>query len=82
MRYSNCKEVDQLVRSYIRRDWSYYRGRKHGRLSPPGSAAYVTVPGTPSDWRTLANFKRDLARVTGPHKGFFGGCSKISVDCD
>lgn len=65
MRYSRCKEIDQLVRSYIRHDWTYRRGQKHGRLSPPGCAAYVTVPGTPSDRRALANFKRDLARITG-----------------
>ena len=65
MRYSCCKEIDQLVRSYLRRDWSFRRGRKHGRLFPPGCVAFVTVPGTPSDWRALANFKRDLARITG-----------------
>jgi hypothetical protein len=73
MRYSRCKEVDQLVRSYLRRDWSYCRGRKHGRLSPPGRAAYVTVPGTPSDWRAFANFKRDLARIAGDPHAHIGG---------
>ena len=71
MRYSRCKEIDELVRGYIRRDWSYRRGRKHGRLSPPGCAAYVTVPGTPSDWRALANLKRDLARLAGRSQDAF-----------
>lgn len=63
MRYSRCKEINQLVRSLVRHHWSYSRGKKHGRLSPPGCTAFVTVPGTPSDWRGLANFRRDLARI-------------------
>jgi hypothetical protein len=63
MRYSRCKEIDQLVRSLVQHHWSYSRGKKHGRLSPPGCTVFVTVPGTPSDWRGLANFRRDLARI-------------------
>lgn len=64
MSYSRCKEVDKLVCDCVRHNWSYSRGKKHGRLSPPGCPAFVTVPGTPSDWRALANFRRDLARLT------------------
>ncbi len=58
-----------LVRDCIRRNWSYRRGKKHGRLSPPGCPAFVTVPGTPSDWRALANFRRDLARLARGQPG-------------
>lgn len=63
MRYSSSKDVDRLVRSYVRRDWVFRRGAKHGRLSPPGSARFATIPGTPSDCRSLANLRRDLERI-------------------
>lgn len=63
MRYSRCKDVDRLVHACARRGWSYRRGNKHGRLYPPGCSAFVTVPGTPSDRRTLANFQRELDRL-------------------
>lgn len=49
MRYSRCKEIDKLVHSLVRHHWSYSRGKKHGRLSPPGCTAFVTVPGTPRE---------------------------------
>lgn len=63
MRYSCSKDIDQIARRFIRRDWTYRRGRKHGLLSPPRSGLFVVVPGTPSDCRTLRNFERDLRRV-------------------
>ena len=63
MRYSCAKDVDKLVRSCLRRDWIFRRGSKHGRLSPPMSKLFVTVPGTPGDDRALANLRRDIARL-------------------
>lgn len=63
MRYSCSKEIDQLVRRCVQRDWMYRRGKKHGLLSPPRCGLFVVVPGTPSDRRTLRNFERDLRRV-------------------
>lgn len=63
MRYSRCKDVDRLVHSYTRVGWTYRRGKKHGRLYPPGCSAFVSVPGTPSDWRAFVNFQRELGRL-------------------
>lgn len=74
MRYSCSKDIDQIVRRFIQRDWTYRRGRKHGLLSPPRSGVSVIVPGTPSDWRALRNFERDVRRVLqlaeSSHRGF------------
>lgn len=63
MRYSRCKDVDRLVHACTRGGWTYRRGKKHGRLYPPGSSTFVSVPGTPSDWRAFANFQRELDRL-------------------
>jgi len=64
MRYSCSKDIDQIVRRFIQLDWTYRRGKKHGLLSPPRSGLFVVVPGTPSDYRTLRNFERDVKRVS------------------
>lgn len=63
MRYSCSKEVDQLVRRSLHQRWTNRRARTHGLLSPPSCSLFVTAPGTPSDWRTLANLQRDIDRV-------------------
>lgn len=63
MKYSSSKDVDRLVRHYVRRDWVFRRGARHGRLSPPGDDRFVTIPGTPGDCCTLANLRRDIARI-------------------
>lgn len=62
MRYSGCKEIDSLVRSLVRSGWTFRRGGKHGRVRSPDGKASVTVPSTPSDWRSSRNFVRDLRR--------------------
>ena len=58
MRYSRDKDIDLYVVEMLRQGWRFRRGRKHGKLSAPGSARFVTVPSTPSDVRTLNNMKR------------------------
>jgi hypothetical protein len=63
MKYSCAKDIDCLVRQHVDGGWTYRRGRKHGTLSPPAGGPRVTVPGTPSDWRALRNFERDLRRA-------------------
>ena len=63
MKYSSSKDVDRLVRSCLRRDWVVRRGARHGCLSRPDGARFVTIPGTPGDCRTLANLRRDIARI-------------------
>lgn len=61
-RYSSCAEIDGVVRRLVREGWTFRRGGRHGRLTSPDGRNSVTVPGTPSDWRTPRNFVRDLRR--------------------
>lgn len=60
MKYSSSKEFDALIRQLVREGWSYSRGRKHGKLSPPAGGNRITVPASPSDWRAVMNFRRDV----------------------
>lgn len=63
MKYSASKEINKLVRKYIRRSWTFRRGKKHGHLYPPNSGLFVVVPGTPGDIRAGSNFNQDLRRL-------------------
>lgn len=62
-RYSSCREINALVQRYVRQDWTYRRGGKHGKLSPPGCGRFVTIPGTPGDFRSVRNLERDLRHL-------------------
>lgn len=64
MKYSACKEIDATVKRLVSEGWAFKWGRKHGRLAPPAGGRTVTVPKTPSDWRTFLNFLRDLRHAT------------------
>lgn len=60
MKYCSNKEIDQLIHQLVRSGWRFYRGRKHGRLTHPSGRPTLTVASTPSDFRSLQNFRRDL----------------------
>ena len=62
-RYSSCREINALVQRYVRQDWTYRRGGKHGKLSPPGCGRFVTIPGTPGDFRSIRNLERDIRHL-------------------
>lgn len=62
MKYCVCKDIDREVRAQIRNGWHFEKRRKHGRLVSP-SGAFVCVPSTPSDYRALRNFRRDVKRA-------------------
>jgi hypothetical protein len=47
MKYSSCMEFDANIKQLVREGWSYSRGRKHGKLSPPSGSDLITVPGSP-----------------------------------
>lgn len=63
MKYCSSKEIDQLIRKLVRQGWSFRRGGKHGRLTDPGGRLTLTVAKSPSDYRSLDNFRRDLRRA-------------------
>ena len=63
MKYSNCKEIDLLVRSLVRQGWSFSWGGKHGKVGPPEQGCKVIVPKTPSDHRSHQNFRRDVRHL-------------------
>jgi predicted RNA binding protein YcfA (HicA-like mRNA interferase family) len=60
MKYCSSKEVDQLIRQLVSQGWSFRRGGKHGRLTHPSGRPTLTVAKSPSDGRSLQNFRRDL----------------------
>jgi hypothetical protein len=62
MRYSNNKEVADLVRALVKKGWRYMNGKKHGRIIAPDGRK-LAVPGTPSDWRASMNFQQDVRRL-------------------
>jgi len=63
MRYSNSREIDDEVHRLISNGWKLKRGSKHGKLWRPDGKSFVAVPGTPSDWRSMQNFRRDVRRA-------------------
>lgn len=65
MKYCSNNEIDALIRQLVRQGWRFHRGGKHGRLTHPGGRPTVTVAKSPSDFRSLENFRRDLRKATG-----------------
>jgi hypothetical protein len=63
MKYCSNKDIDKLIRVLIRQGWDFRRGGKHGRLAPPSGQPTMTVAKTPSDYRSLQNFRRDLRKA-------------------
>jgi len=62
MSYSNNKDLAKVIREKIKLGWRFCKGRKHGKLTSPCGRS-IPVPITPSDYRALNNFKRDLRRL-------------------
>lgn len=60
MKYSTNKEIDQIIRQLLRDGWKFRHGSKHGRLTHPRGWPTMTVAKSPSDHRSLRNFRRDL----------------------
>jgi hypothetical protein len=63
MKYSTSKEVDVIVRKYIKRKWRYKRGKKHGLLYPPNCGLFIVVPGSPSDSLAGFIFSQEIRRL-------------------
>jgi hypothetical protein len=63
MKYSGSKEINEVIKRLLRSNWTFYHGRKHGRLLPPNSKVFLTVATTPSDRNSIKSFSRDLKRI-------------------
>lgn len=62
VKYSTNKDIARLVRELVRQGWHFQRGSRHGKLRSL-SGRYLTVPGSPSDWRAFKNFERDARQI-------------------
>ena len=60
MRYSSMKELHVEVKRLVHLGWMYQAGGKHGKLRHPSGYPMVVFARSPSDWRTVANFKREV----------------------
>lgn len=60
MKYCSNKEIDRLIRQLVSQGWGFRRGSKHGRLTHPSGWPTLTVSRSPSDCRSLQNFRHDL----------------------
>lgn len=77
MKYSSKKDLNQLIRQLVRQGWRYRQGRKHGRLTHPDGWPTMTVAKSPSDSRSVENFRHDLrkaASLSSPRLGH-GACA-------
>jgi hypothetical protein len=63
MKYCANKDIDRLIRQLIRGGWNFQCGGKHGRLIHPDGRPRLIVAKTPSDYRCLHNFRRDLRKA-------------------
>jgi len=61
--YSKSRDIDLLARALVAAGWTFRRGGKHGRLRSPDGATALTVPCTPSDRRSPANFRCQVRRA-------------------
>ena len=61
MHYCRDKQINKLVADLVREGWRFSRG-KHGKLRNPSGIGFVTIPCTPSDYRTFQNLCRDIRR--------------------
>lgn len=64
MKYSGSKEINEVIKKLLRSNWTFSHGKKHGKLLPPNSKAYLTIATTPSDRNSIKSFLRDLKRIT------------------
>lgn len=58
-----CPEVQKIIKRLRRENWLIKFRRKHAMVSPPGGTTWVTLPGTPSDPRSLRNTEKYLDRL-------------------
>jgi hypothetical protein len=60
------KKINELIRWLRGRGWTADQGRKHWKLRSPDGATVLSLPVTPSDYRTMHNVRRDFRRAGYP----------------
>ena len=66
MRYCRDKRINKLVADLVREGWQFSRG-KHGKLRNPSGIGFVTIPSTPSDYRTFQNLRHNTVSARQTH---------------
>lgn len=59
--YSNCKNIDRIVRGLVRDGWMYSHNT-HPRVTAP-SGQFITFSLTPGDHNAHRAFERDIRRL-------------------
>jgi hypothetical protein len=62
---SRGKEIRDIIRQLEAQGWTVTKGKRsgHWKAMAPGGKGIVYFPGTPSDWRSVANTKSRLRQL-------------------
>jgi hypothetical protein len=62
---SQKKEVTEIIRQLESQGWTVTKGKRsgHWKAMAPGGNGIAYFPGTPSDWRSVANTKSRLRQL-------------------
>ena len=60
--YSTSTRINAAARAFVSAGWDNVSRGKHGRLRSPDGKTTITVPLTPSDWRSEKNWFSQLSR--------------------
>jgi len=66
-KYSSDKDINNLVSNLCKLGWRYISRKKHGILLAPNGLR-LAVPSTPSDWRAVKNFSRDIKSLSSKER--------------
>lgn len=62
--YSKCKAINDVVIKLLKDGWEVLRlNGGHPRIKSPDGKTTLTVPKTPSDWRTEKNWMSQARRA-------------------
>ncbi|MCS4533304.1 phosphoribosylglycinamide formyltransferase [Neisseria montereyensis] len=63
-KFSNNKTINYMVRQLLKQGWHVRKGKKHDVLIAPNNRR-CAIPGSPSDYRAILNFNRDIKNLLG-----------------
>lgn len=63
--YTSDKDVAKCIQDVLDSDkgWFVKKGKKHSKLCSP-TGGIILIPKTPSDYRSLKNFKNQISKAT------------------